>query len=226
MSKHAGRLAVAAATLAAATSARAVDLSYSAFGGYQNGLGTRVTATAADVIGGAPFGLSFGLGYAMVDPGNAGLARQVFINQADNGTPDKAGRVVDFRLDGVYFVNVTKMEELGFFGGVRYVMFDGRFHYIGGNEDFDVRGSDFAFGVGLRGAYRMNTRWSIAFSAGVDVMPWRTLTGHDATYGSSGTPINARDNGAGYTYSWKDAARAINYPLVTPSLLVGVTWRP
>ncbi len=219
-------VAVLVAALAAAAPARAVDLAYSAFGGYQNGVGTRVAGTASNLFQGVPFGLSFGLGYAMVDPGNAALARQVFINQADNGTPDKQGRVVDFRLDAVYFFKMTSLEELGLFAGVRYVMFDGRFHYIGGNEDFDVRGNDFAYGVGLRGAYRMNPRWCIAFSAGVDLMPWRTLSGHDATYASSGSAINARDNGNGYTYGWKDAAKAINYPVVTPSLLVGVTWRP
>jgi hypothetical protein len=221
----AARIAVAAVLIAAAP-ARAVDLGYSALSGYQNGVGTRVTATASNVIPNAPIAFSFGAGYAFVDPGNALLARQVFINQNANGTPDKQGRVTDFRLDAIYLLKLGSLEEAGLFAGIRYVMFDGRFHYVGGNEDFDVRGSDFAYGLGLRGSVRMNARWSLAFSAGLDVMPSRTLTGHDATYSSGGAAINARTNGAGYTYAWSDAKRAINYPLLTPSVLLGVTWRP
>jgi hypothetical protein len=217
---------IAAVVLAAVAPARAMDLGYSALGGYQNGVGTRVNATATNLIPGLPVGLSFGVGLAFVDPGNAGLARQVFINQADNGTPEKAGSVVDFRLDAIYLLRVSSLDELGLFAGIRYVMFDGRFHYVGGNEDFDIRGRDFAYGLGLRGAIRMNQKWSLGLQAGFDFMPSRTLTGHDATYSSNGSSINARDDGNGYTYRWADAKKAVNYPLFTPSVLFGVTWRP
>ncbi len=214
------------AALLLAGPARAADLAYSVLGGYQNGVGTRVVATASDVVPGGPLAFSLGVGLSFLDPGDARLARQVFINQATGGTPEKSGQVVDFRLDAVYLVRVAGLQEAGLFGGVRYAMFDGRFHYVGGNEDFDVRGRDFAYGVGVRGAVAMSRAWSLSLQAGVDWMPSRTLSGHDATYSSGGTAVNARDNGAGYTYAWSDAKRAINYPALVPSLLVGLSWRP
>jgi hypothetical protein len=61
---------------------------------------------------------------------------------------------------------------------------------------------------------------------GFDHYPSWTMTGHDATYASDGTAINARDNGAGYTYTPRDADRAINQPKFVPSILIGVTWHP
>jgi len=225
MSMLVRRFAVAAALLLAG-SARALDLSYSALGGFQNGVGTRVVATASELAPGSPLAFSFGVGLAFVDPGNATLARHVFINDNENGTPEKSGTVLDFRLDAIYLLRISSLQEAGLFAGVRYAMYDGRFHYVGGNEDFDVRGRNFAYGAGFRGAVAMSRAWSLAFQAGLDWMPSRSLSGHDATYSSGGTSVNARDNNQGGTYSWSDAARAINYPVLVPSVLVGLTWRP
>jgi hypothetical protein len=213
--------AAAAVLLVAAAPARALDMSYDLLSGWQNGIGFRGVATAQKVIAGAPVAFSFGFGHTLIDPGDALLARHVFINDNTNGTPEKSGTVNDFRLDAVWLLDVARLEDAGVFGGVRYSMFQGRFHYVDGNEDFDVLSNDWALGVGFRGAFAVSRQWSISLSAGLDWFPSRSLYGHDATYNSNGTSVNARGD-----YGWADASRAINHPALVPSLLFGMSWRP
>lgn len=220
------RVAVLLTLAASAQPARAVDYGFTLFGGYQDGVGTRLSATVGDLIPGAPVAFSAGVGYVLRDPGDALQARQVFINQNTNGTPQKSGRDWDLRLDVVYFFKVAGLSELGVFAGVRRSYFMGDFRYVGGNEDFEVTADQWGWGLGVRLGWAMSRDWSMTGQVGLDHYPTWSMTGHDATYASDGSIVNGRDNGNGVAYAIRDADRAINQPKFVPSLLLGLTWRP
>jgi hypothetical protein len=157
MMRRTTALAAALAAIATApTPARAVDWGLTLFGGYQGGGGGRLTGTASDLVHGVPLALSAGLGYTILDPGDALQARAVFINQNTNGTPEKSGHFWDFRLDLVYLFPVRGLVETGAFIGVRRSYFLGDFHYVGGNEDFEVTSNQWGWGFGVRGGLAMS----------------------------------------------------------------------
>jgi len=225
--QRAVRVAAVAALAAFAPSTRAVDYGVTLFGGYQDGIGTRVAGTVGDFIPGAPVAISAGFGYASRDPGDALFARHVFINGTQNGTPQKTGYAWDLRFDVIYQFRVAGLSELGIFAGVRRSYFSGDFRYVGGNEDFEVVANQWGYGVGVRLGWAMSRDWSLTGQVGLDHYPTWSMTGHDATYGSDGTIVNGRNNDNNtYTYTTSDADRAINQPKFVPSVLVGVTWRP
>lgn len=220
------RAAAVAALAAFAPSAWAVDYGVTLFGGYQEGFGTRLAATVGDLIPGAPVAFSAGVGYAIRDPGDALVARQVFINQNTNGTPQKSGYDWDLRLDAIYLFRVAGLSEFGVFAGVRRSYFGGDFRYVGGNEDFEVTANQWGWGLGVKLGWAMSRDWSLTGLVGLDHYPTWSMTGHDATYASDGTIVNGRDDGNGAAYAARDADRAINQPKFVPSVLLGITWRP
>jgi hypothetical protein len=223
---NAARLMALLSLIAAAAPARSADWALTFYGGYQQGAGGRLAGTVSDLVPNLPLAFSLGVGYTLRDPGNALLARQVFINQNDNGTPETSGRAWDLRLDAIYLLPISGLIDSGFYLGLRRSYFLGDFHYVGGNEDFEITSNQWGWGAGVRGGLAMSRDWSLTVSVGFDHYPSWSLTGHDATYASSGTIVNGRDNGAGYSYTTADADRAVNQPRFVPSVLLGVTWRP
>lgn len=206
----------------AAGPASAVDLTWTALTGYQDGLGFRASGTAAKVVRDLPqLGFTLGAGYTSMDPGNAAAARRVFINDATDGTPEKSGYAWDLRLDAIWFVKVAHLADAGPFLGVRRNAFSGRFRYVGGNEDFTIESQAWGVGAGFRGNLPLSPRWCLAFSVGLDWFPVVTLYGHDTSYSSNGEIVNGRNG-----YTWADASAAVNRWSFLPSLLVGATWRP
>ncbi|MBK9515880.1 MAG: hypothetical protein IPO09_00750 [Anaeromyxobacter sp.] len=222
MSRRLSRLALFSLLAASALGpapARAIDLGWTALGGWQGGGVLRLTSTATGVVKKLPLSFDVGIGHAFIDPGDAALARRVFINENTNGTPEESGGVWDFRVDGVWGLKVSGLQDAGVFGGVRYSMYSGRFKYVGGNEDFIITSNAWGLGVGARGSLAVNRRWSLTASLGLDWFPTQTVYGHDASY-SSNNVNNGREN-----FTWSDADRAVNQPWLLPSLLVGVSWR-
>jgi hypothetical protein len=210
-----------AVAVVAPGSARATDLTWSALGGYQSGAALRVLGTVARVAPQLPIAIQLGAGYALVDPGKPEAARQIFINDNTNGTPESSGHVWDLRADVVWLTRAGLFEELGVFIGPRYSMFTGRFHFVGGNEDFLVESNAWGVGLGARGEVRVNPRWSLAGAVGLDWFPKTTIYSHDTSYSSTGYIVNQH-----HSFGFRDADAAINQPKLVPSLLVGVAWRP
>jgi hypothetical protein len=199
--------------------ASAVDLRFDLLAGYNHGLGARGEVAALHLFKGMPLGVMLGLGYTRLDPGHADQARRVFINEATDGTPEKEGYFLDFRLDGIWYLQSRKLENLGIFFGLRRDMFRGRFRYVGGNEDFTVSANDWGLGAGVRGELKLSKHINLLGAAGLDLYPFSTLYGHDATYSSTGNNSNARED-----FGWKDADKAINQPRLVPSVMVGLAW--
>ena len=219
MSRAAMRGAFVAVACLAAVPGRAVDLSVGAFAGYQNGFGLSALGTAGSLIKNVPLGVDFGIGVTWLNPGDAALARAVFVNDATNGTAQTSGSVWDLRLDAVWFFHMSGLEQTGVFLGPRLSLFSGDFHYVGGNEDFTVTSNNWGVGAGVRGAIPLSRHWGLAVQAGLDWYPVITLYGHDSTYSSTGYSVNPK---AGYDFS--AAYAAINQPHFVPSLLVGLSW--
>lgn len=201
--------------------ARATDLAWSLLGGYQQGAGLRATGTVARLTPVIPLAVQFGVGYALVDPGKPEAARHIFINNNNNGTPEESGHVWDLRADLMWLTRWSIFDEVGVFAGPRYSMFTGRFHFVGGNEDFLVESNAWGLGVGARAELRLNPAWSLAGAVGLDWFPQTKIYSHDTSYSSTGYIVNGHE-----TYRWSDADRAINQPKLVPSLLLGVAWRP
>ncbi len=199
--------------------ASAVDLRFDVLAGYHHGLGVRGEVAALHLFKGVPLGVMLGLGYTRLDPGNADDARQVFINDATDGTPEEEGYFLDFRLDGIWYLKSRRLENLGIFFGLRRDMFRGRFRYVGGNEDFTISANDWGLGAGARGELKLGRRINLIGAAGVDLYPFSKLYGHDTSYSSTGEGSNERDG-----YDWKDADKAVNQPRLVPSVMVGLAW--
>lgn len=216
--------AAALALVLAPCAAHGVELRWGLLAGYnsdlgKNGLGARGEVVAARLFQSAPLGVSFGLGYTRIDPGDARAARRVFINNNTDGTPEKDGYFLDFKLDAIWYLQAKGFQNVGVFGGVRRDMFRGHFRYVGGNEDFVVKADDWGLGVGGRGELKIGRGINLLGSAGLDLYPASKLDGHDATYASNGGNTNTRDD-----YGWKDADKAINQPRLLWSLMVGIAF--
>ena len=187
--------------------------------GYRSGLNLSVNGTIADLAKGFPFLIRTGISYTSLDPGNSAEARRIFINNATNGTPEKAGWIWDFRIDLLYHVNWFSLKNAYFFAGPRYAWFTGNFNYVGGNENFDVTSNEWGFGVGLETHYPISNNFNLILSAGLDYYGTDVLTGHDTSYNSDGEIINGREN-----YNYNDADSAINQPKFEPRLIIGFNY--
>jgi len=190
-------------------------------GGYSGGAGFQSHATVAGFSPRLAAALRFGIERTSLDPGDPEDARQIFINDATNGTPEKSGRVWAYRLDVIYPVSAPRRTDhrVDFFGGPRYARFTGNFRYVGGNEDFEVRGGQWGWGAGLDVGFPLTARTELAVVGGIDYFLRSTLSGHDTSYSPDGTEVNERDG-----HDYEDADDAVNQPGFEPRLLAGVNY--
>ncbi len=194
-------------------------------GGYYDGPSVSGTFGLADLFQKVPIGAEIELGYSWTRTGDAALARDVFINQDDNGDQDaqSSGGVLDLGLNAVYPLNQTYGPvKFTVFGGPRYSRWAVRHEYVGGNEDFDVVAHSWGLGAGLRGSLPLNKNFSAIMQLGLDYYFPTSIYGHDATYYPNDSNINARTNGAGLTYTYADATRATTVPRFRPRVMVGI----
>ncbi len=185
--------------------------------GYRGGVGAAGDLTLVGLTPDLPLEIRFGLGYAGLDPGDPEEARKIFINNATNGTAEKAGRVWDYTFDFLVPLARTSPLQLWLATGPRHARFTGNFKYVGGNEDFDVTCNQWGWGLGLESRARMGSRTRLLLSAGVDTFFGATLTGHDTSYGPDGESVNQREE-----YEYDDADEAINQPKLRLRLMAGV----
>ncbi len=189
--------------------------------GYGEGLGMTVNYTMSDFARGFPLDVRLGLAYFERDPGDPEAARRVFINDATNGTPTEDGKVWDLRCDLLYDLQLFPSSRTYLVLGPRYSRFTGSFHYVGGNEQFDVKSRQWGIGVGLEGHYRFLGKENVdlVLSAMLDYFLDAGIGGHDTTYNPHGTDVNPRSG-----YTWADADAAIHQPKLVPRLMVGFNY--
>jgi len=175
--------------------------------GHGLGTGGDFSLEAARFAEGLPFSLRLGLGYSLLDPGDAVAARHIFINDNTNGTPEDEGHAYDWRLDLLRELGWGPLAGTRLFGGPRYASFTGTFSYIGGNEEFDVTSDQWGLGAGLERRWAMGSRWGFVMAGGLDYYLSSHIHGHDTTYSPDGEDVNGRE---GYDYDTAD--EAINQP--------------
>lgn len=188
--------------------------------GYYGGFGLQAFGKVTDFADDFPLAGRIGIGYTAVGPGSALDARRIFINDATNGTPDKSGRIWDFRFDFLYPTSFLSLNRAFFFAGPRYSRFNGNFKFIGGNEDFDVSTNQWGLGIGLESYYHIRGRFDMVITGGLDYYFSSKMYGHDTSYSPDGTDENGRND-----YTYDDADEAIGQPKIEPRLMMGFNYR-
>jgi hypothetical protein len=221
---------ILATLVAAVVSAPALALEHyvDLMAGYYKGASVMGAVGFRDIFTKVPVGFELQGGHSWTSPGDGTLARDVFINGADNGDEDQQsdGNVWDFGLNMVYPLNQTYGPVKFFvFGGPRYAHYDGHFDYVGGNEDFDIIANSWGLGGGLRGVMPLGKGIDAILQVGLDYYFPTSIYGHDATYYPNNSNINARQNqeeNAGYTYQYADAVNATTVPRLRPRVMIGI----
>lgn len=193
--------------------------------GYNRGYGIQANFTMHRAVSGLPFDLRLASGYTFLNPGIAMDARRIFINNNTNGTPEKSGRSIDYRLDFMFPKSIFGLSHSYIVFGPRGSSFKGNFAYIGGNEEFDVTSQQWGVGGGIETHFKMVKNLNLVIALGLDYYLPSTLHGHDTSYSPDNDNVNVRnDNENDDTpFTYKDANKAINQPAFMPYAMIGVT---
>ena len=193
--------------------------------GYNRGYGIQANFSMNSLTSQLPFGLRLGAGYTFLNPGNSADARRIFINNATNGTPEKSGRSIDYRLDFLFPRMIFGMKHSYIVFGPRGSSFKGNFKYVGGNEEFDVVSQQWGLGGGIESHFTMADRLELVIAAGLDYYLPSTLHGHDTSYSPDNDNVNPRNDNENddQPFTYKDANKAIYQPAFMPYAMIGVT---
>ena len=191
--------------------------------GYNRGYGLQANLTLHNSH--LPFELRLGVGYSFINPGKAWDARRIFINNNTNGTPEKTGRSIDYRLDFLIPKSIFGLSHSYIIFGPRGSSFKGNFAYIGGNEEFDVTSQQWGAGLGLETHFKMAQRLNLVIAAGLDYYLPSTLHGHDTSYSPDNDNVNTRNDNENNDepFTYKDANEAIYQPGIMPFVMIGLT---
>lgn len=213
------------ATLAASSPSFAITKYNILSSGYYDGPSVAGAVGLGEIFEKAPLGFEIGLGYSWTRKGDATLACQVFINQNQNNNHEtiSSGGVLNVDFNATYpLVKAVGPVKLSVFGGPRYARWAVRHQYVNGNEDFDIVSHVWGMGGGLRGTLPLSKNFNAIMDLSVNYFFRSSIYGHDATYYPDNSNINARNNGAGYTYTYEDALRATTIPHFRPRVMVGI----
>ena len=194
--------------------------------GYHRGYGAQANIKLHNTTNELPFELRLGLGYTILNPGNAADARRIFINNATNGEPEKKGRSIDYRLDFLFSKSIFGIPNSYIVLGPRGSSFKGNFKYIGGNEDFDVTSTQWGVGGGMESHFKLKEKMNLVIAVGLDFYLPSTLHGHDTSYSPDNDNVNGRnDNENNDTpFTYKDADKAINQHRFMPYAMIGLNF--
>ena len=208
------------------TQKKTTGLHASIMTGYSVGYSIQTNLILKDIADEFPFDFRIGIGFTLLNPGIALDARRIFINNATNGVPEKAGIAFDYRLDFLLQKSIFGVNNSYLQFGPRYSSFKGNFKFIGGNEDFDVVSKQWGLGTGFENHFRVSERIEIVFSAGLDFYFPNTLKGHDTSYSPDNDNINPRDDiqNGDIEFVYKDADKAINQPKFVPRAMIGLSF--
>jgi len=200
--------------------AYSADFSLGLHTGYKGGMSVGGSGMISDFAQGFPLAVEFGGTYSSLsNPGDPWRARRVFIENATNGTPEESGRTWDFKMEFLYNLRLSGVKATYLYAGGRYSSFDGLFHYVGANEEFDVTSTQWGVSMGTRWLFAMGSRINLMLSGGVVGYFNGSLHGHDTTYNPDNQNVNPKEN-----FKYADASSAVSVPRVQPELLVGISF--
>jgi hypothetical protein len=186
--------------------------------GTLDGLGGQLSVAARHFTRDVPLSARFALGYFGSNPGNPYDARHIFINDNNNGTPQKDGHHWQFRFDLVFPTIKIGPQQLEAFAGVRHARFKAHYEFVGGNEVWDITSNPWGLGFGIETAFATSLNSALVLTLGVDRYFDSTLDGHDTAYSPDGNHVNPRDD-----YTYDDAKAAVDPP--STELLALIGWR-
>jgi len=194
--------------------------------GYNRGFGIQANITHHNFSGGFPFDMRFGVGYTMLDPGNAADVRRIFINNATNGVPEKKGRAFDYRLDFMLSKSLFGVSNSYIVFGPRFSTFRGDFKYVGGNEDFDITSHQWGLGGGVEHQFNLTQNLNLILSYGLDQYFPSTLSGHDTSYSPLNDNVNPQNDNQNddNPFTYRDADKAVKQPMFMPHVMLGVSF--
>jgi hypothetical protein len=187
--------------------------------GYNGGLGVAFSGAASNFAAGFPLAVEFSIRHTRLEPGSPERARRIFINDAENGTPQKSGWMWDMQLDFLHRASLLRIKDAYLFAGIRRSLFTANFRFVGGNEDFDVTTNQWGIGGGVKAAFPMGGNVSFVVKTGLDYYFSSTLYAHDTSYDPAGTSVNGKHD---YTYS--DADAVVNQPKFEFSGMFGISY--
>jgi hypothetical protein len=190
--------------------------------GYGQDLAVNMALRVEDSSPGFPLFVQGRLGYIyQKDPGNAELARQIFINDNQGGTIQKYGEsylvAMDLGWKAAYFEKFSLEIILsGLWNHYR-----ANFSFLGNNEAFTVKTSP--YGVGLGAAMRLplsNRGSSLMVKSGMEYYPKALIDSHGTFfYTPDGNDDQPRND-----FTYKDADGAINQPEFRFLIQVGILY--
>jgi hypothetical protein len=194
--------------------------------GYNRGFGIQTNLTASNFGPSFNARLRLGIGLTFLNPGNAGDARRVFINNATNGVPEKNGRSFDFRFDVMFPKTIFGNSHSFLVLGPRFSTFRGHFDYVDGNEVFDVTSTQWGVGLGIEHQFKMTEKLALSLAYGLDFYLPSTLTGHDTSYSPNNDNVNPEENDQrdNAPYEYRDANKAIAQPEIMPRFMIGLNF--
>jgi hypothetical protein len=205
---------------------RSIGFNGSLMTGYNRGFGMLGSITASNLDKDIPFRMRFSLGVNFLNPGNAEEARRIFVNNATNGTPEKKGHSIDYKLDFLMPRTIFGIEHSYLGVGPRFSSFVGDFKYVGGNEDFEVRSYQWGMGANLENHIDLVKNVELVISYGLDFYFPSTLTGHDSSYSPDNDNVNPKDDNQDndIPFRYSDANRAVRQPMFMPHLMIGISF--
>jgi len=179
--------------------------------GYANYFSIGAAGTITDFTYDVPLAIKFGASYNVRDAGDPLAARKIFINDNTNGDPEKSGHSFDLRVDFAYPVNWLPVRKTNLYVGPRLSFYTATFEFIGGNEFFDIKTTQFGLGTGLETHLGISQNLSFVISGAFDYF-------FDSE-SPDGTDINGRND-----YTFDDANAAINQPNYVIRFMVGLSF--
>ncbi len=122
-------------------------------------------------------------------------------------------------MEFLYNLRLSGLKAMYLYAGGRYSAFDGLFHYVGANEEFDVTSTQWGISLGARTLFAMSNRVSLMLSGGVVGYFKGALHGHDTTYNPDDQNVNPKED-----FKYKDAAAVISTPRFQPEVLIGINY--
>ena len=188
--------------------------------GTSGGLGVQLSGTLVEFTRDVPLSARIAFGYHSSSAGDPFAARQIFINNNTNGTPEDSAEQWQFRFDLLVPLFSVGPQQIILFGGPRHSSYTANFEYVGGNEKFDVTASPWGAGVGVETHFVISEKTSFQLQVGVDFYQEVELAGHDTVYSPDGTDVNPRED-----YDFSSADEAIDQPEVEILGMMGLLVR-
>ncbi len=183
--------------------------------GFFNGFGPGIHLGLYHLDSSIPIGFDGGLLWTFqTNPGNANDARKIYINDNQGGTVDESGYTIRLSMNVNYLFYTYRSMDFLTYAGPRYSFYRAHYIFIGDNEDFFIRTTQFGFGAGIRPMVKVSKRLFVFMDAGVEyIFPSRIDAHGEFYYNPDSEDDKPRKNTTtGKDYTYEEASDTIRAP--------------